>query len=62
VLHPGRTWSREELVSGAWGYDYEGSTRTVDNFVRQLRQKFEPDPDEPRYFLTARGFGYRFER
>lgn len=62
VLHPGRTWSREELLSSAWGYDYEGSTRTVDNFVRQLRQKFEPDPEKPRYFVTARGFGYRFDR
>jgi len=62
VSHPGRTFSREELLSGAWGYDYEGTPRTVDNFVRQLRLKFEPDPDRPRYFLTVRGLGYRFER
>jgi two-component system, OmpR family, alkaline phosphatase synthesis response regulator PhoP len=62
VAHPGRTFSREELLSGAWGYDYEGTPRTVDNFVRQLRLKFEPDPDTPRYFLTVRGLGYRFER
>jgi DNA-binding response OmpR family regulator len=34
----------------------------VDTFVRQLRQKLEPDPEEPRYILTARGLGYRFER
>ncbi|HZA13478.1 MAG TPA: response regulator transcription factor [Myxococcaceae bacterium] len=62
VTHPGRTFSRDELLSGAWGYDYDGTPRTVDNFVRQLRLKFEPDPDRPRYFLTARGLGYRFER
>ena len=62
VNHPGRTFSREELLSGAWGYDYDGTPRTVDNFVRQLRLKFEPDPDRPRYFLTVRGLGYRFER
>lgn len=62
VAHPGRTFSREELISGAWGYDYEGTPRTVDNFVRQLRLKFEPDPDDPRYFLTVRGLGYRFDR
>jgi two-component system, OmpR family, alkaline phosphatase synthesis response regulator PhoP len=60
--HPGRTFNREELLSAAWGYDYEGSARTVDNFMRQLRLKLEPDPEEPRHFLTVRGLGYRFER
>jgi DNA-binding response OmpR family regulator len=62
LAHPGRTFSREELLSAAWGYDYEGSARTVDNFMRQLRLKFEPDPEEPRHFLTVRGLGYRFDR
>jgi two-component system, OmpR family, alkaline phosphatase synthesis response regulator PhoP len=62
VSNSGRTFSREELLSGAWGIDYEGTPRTVDTFVRQLRQKLEPDPEEPRYILTARGLGYRFER
>ncbi|MCP3138975.1 response regulator transcription factor [Pyxidicoccus xibeiensis] len=60
--HPDRTFTREELLSGAWGYHYEGSARTVDNFMRQLRLKFEPDPEAPRHFLTVRGLGYRFER
>ena len=62
LAQPGRIFTREELLSGAWGYDYEGSARTVDNFVRQLRLKFEPDPEAPRYFLTVRGLGYRFDR
>ena len=62
VSNPGRTFSREELLSGAWGIDYEGTPRTVDTFVRQLRQKLEPDPEVPRHILTARGLGYRFER
>ena len=61
INHPGRTFSRDELLSGAWGYDYEGTARTVDNFVSQLRQKLESDPDEPRYIVTARGLGYRFQ-
>jgi DNA-binding response OmpR family regulator len=62
VTHPGRTFSREELLSGAWGLDYEGTARTVDNFMRQLRQKLEVNPESPRYFFTVRGMGYRFEQ
>ncbi|MBL8911010.1 MAG: response regulator transcription factor [Archangium sp.] len=61
VSHPGHTFSREELLSGAWGYGYEGTARTVDNFISQLRSKFEPDPDEPKHFVTVRGLGYRFD-
>jgi two-component system, OmpR family, alkaline phosphatase synthesis response regulator PhoP len=62
LAHPGRTFTRDELLQGAWGFDYEGTARTVDNFLSQLRQKLEPDPDEPRYFVTVRGLGYRFTR
>ncbi|MFT3706202.1 MAG: response regulator transcription factor [Archangium sp.] len=61
VSHPGHTFSREELLSGAWGYGYEGTARTVDNFISQLRSKFEPDPEEPKHFVTVRGLGYRFD-
>jgi DNA-binding response OmpR family regulator len=60
VTHAERTFSREELLSGAWGFDYQGTERTVDNFMRQLRLKLEPQPDDPRYFVTVRGLGYRF--
>jgi DNA-binding response OmpR family regulator len=62
LAYPGRTFSREDLLRAAWGFGYEGSARTVDNFMRNLRLKLEPDPEEPRYFLTVRGLGYRFER
>ena len=61
LAHPGRTYSRDELLAGAWGYDYEGTARTVDNFVRQLRLKLEADPEAPRHFVTVRGLGYRFD-
>lgn len=62
VAHPGRVFSRQALISGAWGFDYQGTERTVDNFVRQLRQKFESNADNPRHFLTVRGLGYRFDK
>ncbi|HCF57302.1 MAG TPA: DNA-binding response regulator [Myxococcales bacterium] len=58
--HPGRVLTRQSLLEGAWGFDYQGTTRTVDNFVRSLRAKLEQDPEEPRHFLTVRGVGYRF--
>jgi len=61
VSNPGRTFSRDELLSAAWGYDYQGTARTVDNFIRQLRIKFEADPEAPRHFVTVRGLGYRFD-
>lgn len=61
VTNAGRTFSRDELLASAWGYGYEGTARTVDNFVSQLRQKFEPNPEQPQYFRTVRGLGYRFD-
>jgi len=61
VANVGRTFSRDELLSGAWGYDYEGTARTVDNFISQLRQKLEEKPDAPKHFVTVRGLGYRFD-
>lgn len=61
LTHPGRTFSREDLLSGAWGFGYEGTARTVDNFVSQLRAKFEIEPEKPLHFITVRGLGYRFD-
>jgi len=58
----GRALSREDLLARCWGAEYEGTPRTVDNFVRSLRVKLEEDPENPRHFLTVRGHGYRFER
>ena len=61
ATHPGKAFSRDELLAAAWGYGYEGTARTVDNFISQLRQKLEPSPDEPRHYVTVRGQGYRFD-
>jgi DNA-binding response OmpR family regulator len=57
---PNRVISREKLLSEVWGYENYPSTRTVDNHVLRLRQKLEPDPANPRYFLTMHGAGYKF--
>ena len=58
----GRALSREDLLARCWGAEYEGTPRTVDNFVRSLRVKLEEDAEVPRHFLTVRGHGYRFEK
>ncbi|MGD0906474.1 MAG: response regulator transcription factor [Candidatus Acidiferrales bacterium] len=57
---PERVISREELLNEVWGYQNYPSTRTVDNHILRLRQKFEPDPANPRFFVTIHGAGYKF--
>jgi DNA-binding response OmpR family regulator len=60
VAHPGRVFSREQLLRAVWGSRYAGTARTVDNFVARLRARVGDDADRPRWFETVRGFGYRF--
>jgi DNA-binding response OmpR family regulator len=63
VANPDRPFSREALIEAVWGYDSEvGNERTVDAHMRHLRQKLEDDPSNPRWFVTVRGMGYKFER
>jgi two-component system alkaline phosphatase synthesis response regulator PhoP len=57
---PGRTFSRDQLLSRLHGDSYYGYDRSVDAHVRNLRRKLEPNPDEPRYILTVYGVGYKF--
>jgi two-component system, OmpR family, alkaline phosphatase synthesis response regulator PhoP len=57
---PARVISRQELLNEVWGYENYPTTRTVDNHILRLRQKLEPDPARPRYFLTMHGTGYKF--
>ena len=56
---PGRPRTREEILDRVWGWDFEGSARTVDNFIVSLRQKLERDPGRPRHIVTVRGMGYK---
>ena len=61
ALAPGRPRTREEILNNVWGWDFEGSPRTVDNFIRSLRRKLEPVPSDPRHILTAHGVGYKLQ-
>ena len=61
VAHPEKVFDRHRLMNEVWGIDHDGSPRTVDNFVGQLRQKLEVDPNRPRHLVTVRGSGYRFD-
>jgi DNA-binding response OmpR family regulator len=60
VRHPSQVFSRAQLFGLVWGQS-AGSVRTVDNFVGQLRKRFEANPEQPRHFITVRGSGYRFD-
>ncbi len=57
---PDQVVPREELLDQVWGYDVFPSTRSVEQLIVRLREKFEPDPGQPRHFHTVRGVGYRF--
>jgi DNA-binding response OmpR family regulator len=61
VSSRGRVLSREDIFKKVWGPDHHGTPRTIDNFLQQLRAKLEADPQEPKYFQTVRGVGYRFD-
>jgi DNA-binding response OmpR family regulator len=60
ISHSGETLSRHRLLEDVWGYEHYPTTRTVDTHLVRLRQKLEPNPEEPQYFLTVHGTGYRF--
>jgi DNA-binding response OmpR family regulator len=58
--NPGRVLSREELQQQVWKLHDYPNRRMVDNFIMRLRRHFEPDPAEPRFFVSVRGAGYKF--
>jgi two-component system, OmpR family, alkaline phosphatase synthesis response regulator PhoP len=58
--HPGRTYTREQLLNLIWGDHYNGYDHTVNSHINRLRSKIEDDVSNPRYILTTWGMGYRF--
>lgn len=59
--HPARVFSRDQLLDAVWGDARFVTPRSVDVYVRRIREKIEIDPEAPRYLKTMRGAGYRFE-
>ena len=58
--HPGRVYSREQLLDQVWGYQHSGYDHTVNSHINRLRAKIERDPQNPEYILTVWGVGYKF--
>lgn len=61
IQHEGEAVHRHDLLNEVWGYQATPTTRTVDNFILDLRKKLEEDPSHPKHFLSVRGVGYRFD-
>ncbi|HET8703066.1 response regulator transcription factor [Castellaniella sp.] len=57
--HPGRVFSRLDLLNQVWGYRHDGYEHTVNTHINRLRMKIEPNPSEPRLILTVWGRGYK---
>ena len=59
---PGKAFRRDDILDRVWGFGFEGTARTVDNFILSLRQKIETDPATPVLIKTVRQVGYKFDR
>lgn len=60
LINPGQIFSREQLVENAFGMDYEGFDRTIDTYIKNIRQKIEDNPKDPKYIITIYRMGYKF--
>jgi DNA-binding response OmpR family regulator len=60
IAYPGRIYTREEIICSVMGCDFNGTDRTVDSHIRNLRSKIEADSKHPRFILTQRGKGFYF--
>ena len=61
LRNTGRVMTRAQLIERVWGADYVGDTKTLDVHIKRLRAKIEPKASSPRYVITVRGLGYKFE-
>ena len=61
LRNAGRVMTRGQLIDRIWGSDYVGDTKTREVHIKRLRTKIEPDAANPRYLITVRGLGYKFE-
>lgn len=61
AVHPGRVFTRDQLLDSVWSDTRYVTPRSVDVYVRRIREKIEADPQNPRYLKTAHGVGYRFD-
>jgi DNA-binding response OmpR family regulator len=60
IRHEGMAVHRHDLLNEVWGYEALPTTRTVDNFIKDLRKKLEENPSNPKHIKSVRGVGYRF--
>jgi DNA-binding response OmpR family regulator len=60
IIHEGEAVHRHDLLNEVWGYEAMPTTRTIDNFILDLRKKLEEDPSKPKYIESVRDIGYRF--
>ena len=61
VKHPGRVWSRRQLIEKLWGDDFFGEERVIDTHIARLRKKIESEAGKPRFLQTVVGVGYKLE-
>jgi DNA-binding response OmpR family regulator len=59
AAHLGEVLSRDRLLNEVWGYNYYGTTRTLDQVIVQLRKKLGDNGDDPKHLLTVHGVGYK---
>lgn len=58
--HKGQVFTKDQLYDKVWGHNYITDTRNLTSFIRKLRLKVEPDPNNPQYIITVWGIGYKF--
>ncbi|MBM6810102.1 winged helix-turn-helix domain-containing protein [Faecalitalea cylindroides] len=58
--HKGQVFTKEQIYEKVWGYDNAPDASNLSSFIRKLRLKIEPHPDNPRYIITVWGVGYKF--